>query len=119
MIDECFKPTRKNTIGNLVIILDGLDEAAVANPDLNINDWFKTYNEDGEPDGEWMSNENIRWIFTYREGFYNFPDFSQTENIELVQPLMGLSEEAVKNALSIFNPSEEFLETVNERGKVI
>ena len=30
----------KNLTGNLVIILDGLDEAAVAYPQLNISDWF-------------------------------------------------------------------------------
>ena len=119
LIDDCYKPTRKNTIGNLAIIIDGLDEAAVANPDLNISEWFKTYNEDGEPDGEWMSKQQIRWIFTYREGFYNFPEFNENNKIESLQPLVGLSEDAVKDALSVFNPSQEFLETVNERGKVI
>jgi len=118
LIDECYKPTRKNTIGNLVIILDGLDEAAVANPDLNISDWFKTYNEDGDPDGEWMSKENIRWIFTYREGFYNFPTFDQKETIDIVQPLLGLSEEAARDALAPFNPSAEFVDEVIKRGAV-
>lgn len=36
LLDECFVPSRNNTTGNLVILLDGLDDAAVAFPQLHI-----------------------------------------------------------------------------------
>ena len=47
------------------------------------------------------------------------PEFNENNKIESLQPLVGLSENAVKEALSVFKPSQEFLETINERGKVI
>ena len=118
LLDECFTPSRNNTTGNLAIVLDGLDEAAVAYPQLNISDWFNNYDENGEVTDYWKSASNIKWIFTYREGFYRFPTNDENATIELVQPLVGLSEEAAKGALSIFNPSKEFLEEVVKRGAV-
>ena len=118
LLDECFTPSRNNTTGNLAIVLDGLDEAAVAYPQLNISDWFNNYDENGEVTDYWKSASNIKWIFTYREGFYRFPTNDENATIELVQPLVGLSAEAAKDALSIFNPSKEFLEEVVKRGAV-
>jgi len=118
LIDECFTPTRKNTSGNLVIIVDGLDEASVSYSDYNISDYFSNYDDNGEVTESWNSNAKIKWIFTYREGFYQFPNFDTQHNIESVQPLLGLDEESVSSAISDFNPSKEFVETVIERGKV-
>jgi hypothetical protein len=112
-------PSRNNLSGNLAIILDGLDEAAVAYPQLHMGDWFNTYDEDGEVTETWKSKVNIRWIFTYREGFYRFPSSEGDTTIETVQPLAGLSEKASKEALAIFNPSSEFLEEVIKRGAIV
>ena len=119
LLDECFTPSRNNTIGNLAIVLDGLDEAAVAYPQLNISDWFNNYDENGEVTDTWKSATNIKWVFTYREGFYRFPANDENASIELLQPLVGLSAEAAKDALSIFSPSKEFLDEVVKRGAVI
>ena len=94
------------------------DEAAVAFSDYHINDYFSTYDENGEVTGEWKSKSNIKWIFSYREGFYSFPDLNNIHSLNDVQPLLGLSEESVENALTTFNPSKEFIDTVIERGKV-
>ena len=119
LLDECFVPSRNNLSGNIAIILDGLDEAAVAYPQLHMGDWFNTYDEDGEVTETWKSKVNIRWIFTYREGFYRFPTSEGDTTIETVQPLAGLSEKASKEALAIFNPSSEFLEEVIKRGAIV
>lgn len=118
LLDECFTPSRKNITGNLVIILDGLDEAAVAYPQLNISDWFNNYDENGEVTNSWESTSNIKWIFTYREGFYRFPESNKNKFIDILQPLRGLSEESVKIALEKFNPSKEFLSQVITRGAI-
>jgi hypothetical protein len=85
---------------------------------LNISDWFNNYDENGEVTDYWKSASHIKWIFTYREGFYRFPKNDENATIELLQPLVGLSAEAAKDALSIFNPSKEFLEEVVKRGAV-
>jgi hypothetical protein len=109
----------------LVIIIDGLDEAAVANSQLKIADWFYTYNDKDEPESDWVSPGNIRWIFTYRslgegqkKGFSLGGRFS-LETIPLVQPLQGLGEEAVREALKEFEVPEEFVQAVMERGAVL
>lgn len=118
LLDECFTPSRKNITGNLVIILDGLDEAAVAYPQLNISDWFYNYDENGEVTNSWESTSNIKWIFTYREGFYRFPESNKNKSIDMLQPLCGLTKESVKKALEKFNPSKEFLSQVIIRGAI-
>ena len=118
LLDECFTPSRKNITGNLLIILDGLDEAAVAYPQLNISDWFYNYDENGEVTNSWESTSNIKWIFTYREGFYRFPESNRNKSIDVLQPLLGLTEESVEMALQKFNPSKEFLSQVIIRGAI-
>ena len=118
LLDECFTPSRKNITGNLVIILDGLDEAAVAYPQLNISDWFYNYDENGEVTNSWESTSNIKWIFTYREGFYRFPENKNNKSIDVLQPMRGLTEESVEMALEKFNPSKEFLSQVLIRGAI-
>jgi hypothetical protein len=118
LIDECYTPTRKNTSGNMVIVIDGLDEASVSFPEYNISDYFSNYDENGEVSDSWNSNNKIKWIFTYREGFYKFPDFDKHHSIESVHPLLGLDEESVAGAITEFNPSDEFVKTVIERGKI-
>ena len=43
LIDNHFVKTRKNLTGNLLIIIDGLDEAAVTFPEYNISDYFNYF----------------------------------------------------------------------------
>lgn len=110
--------TRKNTNECIVILIDGLDEASVAFSEYHIKDYFSKYNDEGQVVGNWECTSNVKWIFTYREGFYIFPDIENIFNLDLVQPLNGLSASSIKSALSIFNPTSKFIETVIERGKV-
>jgi hypothetical protein len=124
LIDENLKVVRKNEFGNIVIIIDALDEAQVATTQLKISDWFYTYNEKEEPETDWRSASNIRWIFTYRcaedgsENFYKFPTMKQIATIEELQPLKGLSQESVKDAFSQFHVSEDFMEALIEKAVV-
>ena len=104
--------------GNLVIIIDGLDEASVTYSDYNIKDYFSNYDDNGKITGTWNSSKKIKWIFTYREGYYQFPNFDTQHELKSLQPLLGLDEESVSSALSKFNPSEEFIKTVIERGAI-
>ena len=119
LIDNHFVVTRKNTFESLIIIIDGLDEAAVTYPDLNINDFFFKYDENGEQTEKWNSKENIKWIFTYREGFYRFPNFETIQENSLVQPLKGLEGESVSKALEYFKPSKEFIDGVIKKGEIL
>jgi hypothetical protein len=119
LLDNCFKVQSKNPSGNLVVVIDGLDEAAVAYSMLHISDWFSKYNDQGEVEEKWMSKSNIRWIFTYREGFYRFPNFENSVELASVQPLQGLTPKAAQVALARFSPSDEFVEEVIKRGAVV
>ena len=125
LIDNCYSPTKKYEGKPMVVIIDGLDEAGVANSQLKISDWFYTYNDKDEPEEDWSSPDHIKWIFTYRslpnqskEGFRLDGRFSLDSN-ELLQPLQGLTENAVRAALKPFDVSEEFIQTVMERGAVL
>ena len=122
----------KKPLPTLVIIIDGLDEAAVADHSKRISDWFYTYNEKGERAEKWVSPDHIKWIFTYRDsgekdkkGGYQFESHGfNSFALELVQPLKGLSPEAVKNGLQIefekLEPAltDDFLETIIKKGAV-
>ena len=124
LLSSNFKSPRNNKSGKLIIIIDALDEAAVANSSMRLSDWFYTYNEKEEPQDDWRSPSNIKWIFTYRssaEGekqFYQFHNFKQIETIEMLQPLKGLGENAVEKALEKFKVSKEFIAAVIEKGKI-
>ncbi len=121
---ENLKLNAKNESGNLVIIIDGLDEAQVAYSQLKISDWFYTYNEKEEPEEDWRSPSNIRWIFTYRcdddgtESFFQFPKMKELTQIPLLQPLTGLSPEAVDEVFSDFKVSEEFKQGVIKNSEI-
>ncbi len=125
LISEHFKIQSKNSSGNLVILIDGLDEAQVAYAQLKISDWFYTYNEKEEPEEDWRSPSNIRWIFTYRcdddgtESFFQFPKMKELAEILILQPLTGLSPEAVDEAFKDFVVSKEFKEMVIEKAEII
>ena len=114
MLSENLKIQKNNSSGNLVVLIDGLDEAQVGYSQLKISDWFYQYNEKEEPENDWRSAENIRWIFSYRcaengeEQFYRFPNFKETANLDIVQPLQGLSIQAVDEAFKDLHVSEEF-----------
>jgi hypothetical protein len=121
----------KKFIQPLVIIIDGLDEAAVADHSKRISDWFHTYDDKGERKEKWTSPEHIKWIFTYRqtakdnkEGFqFDYHEFN-THELSEVQPLKGLTEEAVKNGIAEsfekHEPSltKEFIDTIIKKGAV-
>jgi hypothetical protein len=124
LLDECITINGKNESGNIIIILDALDEAQVASTQLKISDWFYTYNEKEEPESDWRSASNIRWIFTYRcaedgsENFYKFPTMKECATINELQPLKGLSPEAVRDAFKIFDVSEDFLITLIDKAEI-
>ena len=124
LLSEHLNIQKNNTSGNLVIIIDGLDEAQVAYSQLKISDWFYTYNEKEEPEEDWRSASNIRWIFTYRceddgkESFYQFPKMKECAQIEMLQPLQGLSPEAVDEAFKDFKVSDDFKKTVVEKAEI-
>jgi len=124
LLSDCYSPTNKYKDKPMVIVIDGLDEAAVVNSQLKVTDWFYTYNDKDEVEDNWNSPGYIKWIFTYRSmpkdmkgGFQLNGRFTLEEN-ELVQPLQGLTEEAVHGALKKFDVSEEFVQAVSERGAV-
>jgi hypothetical protein len=132
LVPENHQELSKKYLQPLVIIIDGLDEAAVADHSKRITDWFYTYNEKGERAAKWVSPDHIKWIFTYRDssekdkkGGYQFESHEfNTFALELVQPLKGLSPEAVKNGLQIefekLEPAltDDFLETIIIKGAV-
>ncbi len=124
LVSENFKLQKNNISNNLVILIDGLDEAKVAYPQLNISDWFFTYNEKDEQEHEWRSPANIRWIFTYRcntdgnESFYQFPKMDELAKVPIIQPLFGLSSEAVDEALKEFSVSIEFKQSVISKSQI-
>lgn len=126
-----YKSPKVKENNKLVIIIDGLDEVAVADHSKRISDWFYTYDEKGERKEKWQFPDHIKWIFTYRqtakenkEGFqFEYYDFN-THELPAVQPLKGLTKEAVKNGFleefENFEPSltEEFIEKIIEKGAV-
>ena len=124
LLQEQLKIQKNNRSKNLVIVIDGLDEAQVAYAQLKISDWFYTYNEKEEPESDWRSEPNIRWIFTYRcdddgnESFYRFPAMKELAHSELLQPMKGLQPEAVEEAFHDFNVSEEFKKVVIEKAAI-
>jgi hypothetical protein len=124
LLSEHLNIQKNNTTGNLVIIIDGLDEAQVAYSQFKISDWFYTYNEKEEPEEDWRSASNIRWIFTYRcddngnESFYQFPKMKECVKIDILQPLQGLSTAAVEEAYKDFMVSDEFKKAVMEKAEI-
>jgi len=125
LLTDHLKIQSKNLSGNLVILIDGLDEAQVAYAQLKISDWFYTYNDKEEPEEDWRSPSNIRWIFTYRcdddgsESFYQFPKMKELASIPILQPLTGLSPAAVDEAFKQFSVSKEFKEAVIEKAMIV
>jgi hypothetical protein len=124
LLDECYEPPQRYKDKPLVILIDGLDEASVANHQLKMSDWFYRYNDKEELEDEWMSPEFVKWIVTYRslpdrkQGGFRLDGRLTLAEASLVQPLQGLNEAAVRQALKEFNVSEEFLQAVMERGAV-
>ena len=123
LLTNHFKNPRSNISNNLIIVIDALDEAAVAYPSLYLSDWFKTYNDKDEPEEDWQSPNFVKWVLTYRktegEKGYNLPTYSNLEHISILQPLNGLSEIAVDVALEQFNVSNDFKTEVIIKGKIL
>lgn len=125
VLDEHLRIVGKNTSGNLVIILDALDEAFVASSQVKISDWFSAYSEEEEPIADWRSEPNIRWVFSYRcaeegaENFYKFPHMKERAIIEALQPLQGLNPEIVSKVFKEkFKVSDDFLTALIEKAKI-
>jgi hypothetical protein len=124
LLSDHFKIQSKNSSGNLVILIDGLDEAQVAYSQLKISDWFYSYNEKEEPEEDWRSTSNIRWVFTYRceedgtESFFQFPKMKELAEVPMLQPLTGLSPEAVDEVFVDFKVSEEFKQGVIKNSEI-
>ena len=125
LLTDHLKIQKNNASGNLVILIDGLDEAQVAYAQLKISDWFYTYNDKEEPEEDWRSPSHIRWIFTYRcdddgsESFYQFPKMKELADAPILQPLTGLSPAAVDEAFKQFSVSKEFKEAVIEKAVIV
>ncbi len=123
LLTNHFKNPRSNTSNNLIIVIDALDEAAVAYPSLYLSDWFKTYNDKDEPEEDWQSPNFVKWVLTYRktdgEKGYSLPFYNKTQEISILQPLLGLSESALDVALQPFNVSEDFKTEVLNKGKIL
>lgn len=131
LLSNCISLPQSHKGKALVIILDGLDEAAVADHSKRISDWFYTYDDKGERKEKWTSPEHIKWIFTYRqtsrenkEGFqFEYHEFNSLDLPDL-QPLNGLTKEAVKKGLQeefkTIEPalSAEFIDTIIKKGAV-
>jgi len=124
LVTNYYKPPSLFANKPLIIIIDGLDEAAVANSQLRITDWFYTYNDKDEIDEDWVSPDYVKWIFTYRsfgehsKGAFQLGGRFNLANIPLVQPLLGISEEAMREAFKQFEVSEEFIQKVIEKGAI-
>lgn len=69
-----YKNPKLKEKNKLVIIIDGLDEAAVADQSKRISDWFYKYKDDAsnaddirsKRSDKWISPKHIKWIFTFR-----------------------------------------------------
>ena len=124
LLDECYEPPQRYKDKPLVILIDCLDEAAVANLQLTISDWFYRYNDKDEIEDEWVSPAFVKWIVTYRslpdgkQGGFRLDGRFTLAEASLIQPIQGLNEAAVRQALKEFNVSEDFLQAVMERGAV-
>ena len=123
LLGTCYRPPARYKDKPLVIIIDGLDEAAVANSQLRVSDWFYVYNENHEPVEDWPSPPYVKWIFTYRwlgekKGGFSLEGRFSKAAMTCVQPLLGLTSAAVREALRPFEVSEEFMDAVIEKGKV-
>ena len=122
LLTECYTPTTKYQGKPLVVVIDGLDEAFVANSQLKVNDWFYIYNDKDEIEDEWKSPAYIKWIFTYRalpdknKGGFSLDGRFGLEEILSLQPLRGLTESSVRKALERFGVSEDFIRTVLKNG---
>lgn len=103
----------------LIIVLDGLDDAAVSDSSKSIGDWFKTYDEEEQVTDDWTPPANIKWVFTYRVGQYQFPLNEPHQKSELLQPMPGIAFKSCAAAFEPFKPSDEFLEIFGERGAVV
>lgn len=123
LLTNHYAPPRRYSGQPLVILIDGLDETAVANNQFGIADWFKEYNDRDEVIGNWSSPPWVKWIFTFRsmpsagKGYFlDLPMPLQT--CELVQPLGGLDESAVREALKPFDVSDAVIDTIMTRGSL-
>jgi hypothetical protein len=121
LLSNCISLPQSHKGKALVIILDGLDEAAVADQSKRISDWFYKYKDDAsnaddirsKRSDKWISPKHIKWIFTFRYltdesrkiKQFDYPneikaEFNIEEN-ESLQPLkpLNISAEELNKAL--------------------
>jgi hypothetical protein len=112
---------------NVLVIIDGLDDAKLSFPNQSIADWFRVVDNMGNfTNMNWTSPPNIRWVFTYRhvlsaeEKGYRFPITESIKEIKSLQPLMPLDEHSVRDFLSsneFFSLEKEVIDAVIEKGQ--
>jgi hypothetical protein len=136
LVPENHRKLSKKYLQPLVIIIDGLDEASVADHSKRISDWFYTYKDDA-PNADdirskradkWISPKHIKWIFTFRYSKdeskkikqYDYPneikaEFNIEEN-ESLQPLkpLNITAEELNKALMI-----DLKENMNENAPTL
>ena len=131
LFEQIPKEYHRSNFDPLTIIIDGLDEAAVADHTRRISDWFYIYEDGQRTERKWCPPSHIKWIFTYRQSNdtktsgYQF-EYNEFDTFVLqdVQPLNGLSIDAVKKALkdtfhdNHLELTEEFIDTIIKKGEV-
>jgi hypothetical protein len=125
MIPQGQRKVVKKSKKNIVFIIDGLDEAALTNPDKKVSDLFYTYDKEGKRQERWEMPANVKWIFTYRQVpgkariGYRFEEHEfKTVAMPCVQPLQGLNEKAVRDAFEGLDVSDEFVMALLKKGAV-
>ena len=89
----------------LTIIIDGIDESAVAHSNPSLTDMFYKKQEGEEYDEVWLVPEYVKIIVTYRKQTINnrdyHPGINHVEKIDCVQPLLALDELALEDAVKM------------------
>ena len=103
----------------LVVIIDGVDEAEVAWPNLPL--WNLLYVKEKDEEGNesirpWDIPENIRIIFGYREGTTGRKDIPAA-SIDILQPMRPLGEGSVDQAFARFGISKTVQNAIIDHGR--
>lgn len=114
---EAWQPGKKAKSPNLVILIDGVDQAMVSHAQIPLSQILikKEKTEEGENESDWEIPENIRVIFGYRDGM--FRDAYKSATLSPVQPLQALGEDSVGVAFQELGISREVHERIVISGR--
>ncbi len=103
----------------LSVIIDGVDEAEVAWPNLPL--WNLLYVKEKDEEGNesirpWDIPENVRIVFGYREGTTERKDIP-TASIDILQPMRPLGEGSVDQAFARFRISKAVRNVIIDHGR--